>query len=182
MSLDHSRMEAAKPLIRAKAKRICRRRGFTSSDQSDIEKDLWTHLVAKEPKFDPSRSWETFVSYILDKKCSSIRRERFAARRSPLREECSLDDVALDCDGRAVPRHQIIAETSSVPQRLRDLERDVAEVLAPLSDLHRAIAQGFVTGTINSIANELGIPRSAVERHIEEIREVFEDAGLREYL
>jgi len=175
-------MEAAKTIIRAKAKRMCRRRGFTPSDRPDIEQELWQHLVAQSPKFNPSRSWETFVSYILDKRCISIHRDRFAGMRSPEREECSLDEAALDCDGRAVPLHHLIAETSSVPQRLRELERDVAEVLAQLSELHRAIALGLVTGTINSVAIELGIPRSAVERHIVEIREVFEDAGLREYL
>lgn len=182
MSLDPSRMEAASPLIRPKAKRMCSRRGFTQSDRPDIEQELWQHLVAQSPKFNVSRSWEKFVSYILDKRCISIHRDRFAEMRSPDREECSLDDAALDCDGRAVPRHELVAESSSVPQRLRELERDVAEVLAQLSDVHRAIALGLVTGTVNSLANELGIPRSAVERHIDEIREVFEDAGLREYL
>lgn len=153
------------------------------TERCDLEHDLLSDLIDRLPKFDPAKAQlNTFVARVVERRVVTLIRYRFAEMRSPEREECSLDDTALDCDGRAVPRHQLIAESSSVPQRLRELERDVAEVLARLSELHRAIALGLVTGTVNSIANELGIPRSAVERHIDEIREVFEDAGLREYL
>lgn len=183
MSLNPDRLQAAKPLVLAKAHKLSRRRGFSPSDNEDIRQDLWTHLVQQAAKFDPTiTTWEKFVSFILDKRCISIYRYQTAEMRSPMRRECSLNDAVPDSDGRTVDRHQTTPEASSVPQRLRELERDVADVLSRTTDLHRAIALGLVTGTINSVAGELGIPRSAVERHVAELREIFNDAGLREYL
>lgn len=170
-------------LIKFKARQLCHRTGFTLSDQGDIQQTLWLDLIARLPRFDPKKAQlNTFIARVVERKVISIIRHRFAEKRSPEREECSLNDSVLDCDSRTVDRHQLIAEASSVPQRLRELERDVAEVLARLSNLHRTIALGLVRGTINSVAIELGIPRSAVERHIDELREIFDDAGLHEYL
>lgn len=184
MSLDPNRLQAATPIVLAKARKLSRKRGFNRSDEEDIRQDLWTHLIRQSPKFQPTiTTWEKFVSYILDKYCISLLRHRRAEKRSPDREACSLNDPVLDGDGRVVDRHQTTPEASNVPQRLRELQRDVADVLARLSDLDRVIALGLVTGTINSVASELGIPRSAVERHIAELlRDVCEHAGLRDYL
>jgi RNA polymerase sigma-70 factor (ECF subfamily) len=173
----------ASRLIRFKSRELSRQPGFSHSDRCDLEQILLTDLIVRLPKFNPAKAQlNTFVARVVERKIASIIRHRTAEMRSPEREECSLDDTVLDCDGRSVARHQTIPECSSVPQRLRELERDVADVLARLPDLHRSIALGLVTGTINSVATELGIPRSAVERHIEELKAIFEDAGLREYL
>jgi len=183
MSLDPERMNSARRIIQIKARRLCRRSGFNSTDRDDIEQQLWIHVLVRAAKFDPARRpWEVFLSFILDRRCASIRRERLAEKRSPCREECSLDDLVLDGDGRCVRRDQTTPECSSTPQRLRELANDVAEVLAHLSETHRVIALGLVSGTINSIATEQGISRSAVGRHVEEIRDAFKDGGLREYL
>lgn len=173
----------ASRLIRFKARQLSRQPGFRLDEHCDLEQDLLTDLIDRLPKFDPAKAQlNTFVTRVVEHRVVSIIRYRFAEMRSPVREDCSLNDPVLDCDGRTVDRHQVLAEASSVPQRLRELERDVADVLARMSELHRTIALGLVTGTVNSVANELSIPRSAVDRHISEIREVFEDAGLREYL
>ena len=37
-------------------------------------------------------------------------------------------------------------------------------------------------GTVNSIATDMGLSRRAVERHVGDLRRIFEDAGLRIYL
>ncbi len=173
----------ASRLIRFKSRQLSRQPGFSHSDRCDLEQTLLTDLIVRLPKFNPAKAQlNTFVARVVERKIASIIRHRSAEKRSTGREECSLDETVLDCDGRSVVRHQTVPECSSVPHRLRELERDVADVLAPLSELHRTIALGLVTGTINSVANEMGLPRSAVERHIEELKVIFEDAGLREYL
>jgi RNA polymerase sigma-70 factor (ECF subfamily) len=170
-------------LFRFKARQLTCQPGFRLDERCDLEQDLLCDLLDRLPKFNPAKAQlNTFVARVIERRIASIIRFRFAELRSPDREECSLDDLVLDCDGRRVPLHQLIPDRSSTPQRLRDLERDMADVLGRLSDLHRTIALGLVTGTINSLANELAMPRSAVERHIEEIRDIFEDAGLDEYL
>ncbi len=184
MSIDPVRMEAAKSFIIAKAKRMCRRPGFNSSHQPDIEQELWRHLVTQLPKFDPNRRWEKFVSFILDKKCISIWRDRFAEMRSPDREECSLNDPVLDADGRVVDRHQTTAEATKAWQRRHDLATDVIELRSRLpTENHRQVMDALARGaSINSIANELGVPWSTAAAYVEDITQVFGDAGMREYL
>ena len=184
MSLNHSRMEAAESLIRTKARRLCRRPGFTTSDEGDIEQELWTHLVEQEPKFDATRDWRKFVSFIADKRCSSIRRDRFAEKRDPRREEFSLDEWVRDSDGEFVARHELVKEASSDPQCLHDLRRDLVALRDYLpSDQHRryldAKARG---GTTNSIAIEIGLPRPRVAKIEIEVREEAIRIGLGEYL
>lgn len=172
-------------LIRFKARQLCRRPGFTPSDREDIEQALRADLLERLPRFDASKAGlNTFIARVIERKTISIVRHRFAEKRSPEREECSLNDEVRDGDGRLVDRHQTTPEAASVWQRLHDLTRDVSDLRERLeSDLHRRVMDALGRGgTINSVANELGIPRRAVERCMAELREVFEDAGLREYL
>lgn len=170
-------------LIKFKARQLSRRSGFSRTDRQDLEQELWVDLLDRLPRYDANKaSLNTFIARVVERKVISILRYHFAEMRSPGREEASLNDPVLDCDGRVVDRHQTTPEASSVPQRLRELQRDVADVLARASDLHRVIALGLATGTINSVAGELGIPRSAVERHVAELLDLCDDAGLRDYL
>lgn len=185
MSIDPNRLESAEPLLIRKARRLSRRRGLSRSDFEDIGQDLRAHLVRQAAKFDPAiTTWEQFVSYISDKRGISLLRYLFADKRTPLREECSLNEPVLDRDGRVVERHQTTPEAASTRQRLKDLERDVADLRERLpSELHRLIMDALARGgTINSIGTELGISRRTAERYVAELRQIFEDASLREYL
>lgn len=185
MSLDPTRFQAAQPLVLAKARKLSRRRGFNRSEEDDIRQDLWTHLIRQTPEFDPTiTTWEKFVSYILDKYCISLVRHRTAEKRSPDREECSLNAPVLDGDGRVVERHQTTPEASSTWQRLYDLRRDAAEFRNGLpTELHRQVMDALGRGgTVNSIAGELGIPRRMAERCVAELRERFGRSSLRDYM
>lgn len=185
MSLDPTRLQAAKPLVVAKARKLSRRRGFNRSEEEDIQQDLWTHLIRKASKFDPTiTTWEKFVSYILDKYCISLMRHRTAEKRSSEREECSLNEPVLDGDRRVVERHQTTPEASSTWQRLYDLRRDAAEFRKALpTELHRQVMDALGRGgTANSIAGELGIPRRTTERCVAELREFFGRSSLRDYM
>lgn len=170
-------------LIRTKAHRLCRRRGFGPSDLPCVQQELWLHLVVQADRFDPSSGdWECWASVILDRRCISMWRERNADKRSPAREECSLDEPVLDADGRVVARHETTPEAAHDPARRRDLERDVAQVMAGLSDEERAVALGLAFGTPNSVGPEVGVSRREMAKKIERLREIFRDAGLDQYL
>jgi len=182
--ISHTGAYAAR-LIRFKTRQLSRYPGFTPSDRADIEQELRADLLKRLPKYDPAKAqFNTFVSRIIERKIISIVRHRFAEMRSPVREEFSLNDDVRDADGRIVDRHQTTPEATTTWQRLHDLERDIADLRKRLpSELHRMIMDILGRGgTINAAANELGIPRSAVQRHIRELHHIFEDAGLREYL
>lgn len=170
-------------LVRSKARRLCRRRGFASSDVPCVEQELWLHLVAHVSEFDPDAgAWEPWASVILDRRCISLWRLRNAGLRSPTREECSLDDAVLDADGSVVARHETTPEAAGNTDRHRDLERDMADVLARIPDDLRAIALALATGTPHGASVAAGISRRAIPRAMSQIRDIFRDAGLDQYL
>jgi len=172
-------------LIRFKARILSRRRAFTRDDREDIEQDLWLDLLERLPQYDPTKaSLNTFIARVVERRVVSLIRHRSAEKRSLDREECSLNDPVRDSDGRLVERHQTTPEASSTWQRLHDLERDVADLREWLpSEIHRLIVDALGRGgTENSIAQELGISRRAVKGHMAELRRIFEDADLRDYL
>jgi len=180
----HASAYAAR-LIRFKARQLCRRPGFTPSDWADIEQEFRLDLLERLPRFDVGKAQlNTFIARVIERKAASVVRHRTAEKRAPEREECSLNDEVRDADGRLVDRHQTTPEAASTWQRLHDLTRDVSDVRERLdSELQRRVMDALGRGgTVNSVANDLGITRRAVERCIADLREVFEDAGLREYL
>lgn len=174
---------ATEALIRSKARRLSRRRGFNAADEPCIRQDLWAHLVEHIDEFNPDEgSWEGWASVVLDRRCISLWRVRNAGKRSPQREERSLDDPTLDSDGRVVSRREITPEAASNSDRLRDLERDMADVLGRLPDELRAVALGLAFGTPNGVGTVTGTSRRGMTRAIDQIRDIFRDAGLDAYL
>jgi len=174
---------STRDLIRAKARRLCRRRGFGPSDLPCVTQELWLHIAAQFDTFDPAiRPWECWASVILDRRCISLWRQRNADKRTPARDECSLDESVSDADGRPVPRHETTLEAADDPTRLRDLERDVAHVIASLPDDLRAVALALAFGTQHSVGGELDISRRSMTKAVDQLREFFLDAGLDQYL
>lgn len=172
-------------LIARKSHRVCRRRGMSVSDVEDIEQALRFHVAQNIADHDPAKACiRTFLDRLIQRRLVSILRHRYAARRSPKREECSLNEFIRDEGGRLSERHESVAAMESTEQRLRDLTRDIADLRERLpSDAHRqfldALARG---GTVNSIGPELGLSRRAAARCFEDLRRAFEDAGLRVYV
>lgn len=175
----------ASRLIKFKARQLCRRPGFSRSDQEVIEHDLLTDLHLRMPRYDPARAQcNTFIDRVIERRIISLLRYRFADKRDPRREECSLNDPVLDADGRVVDRHETTPDAARRWQRLHDLEQDVADLRERLpSDEHRRFMDALARGTtINAIAGELGISRRAAAKYFAELRQFSEDGGLRDYL
>lgn len=181
----HEATDYASRLIKFKARQLCRRPGFSRSDQEGIEQDLRTHLDQRMASYNPARAQRnTFIDRVIERWIISLLRYRFAEKRDPRREECSLNDPVLDADGRVVARHETTPEAGRTWQRLHDLEQDVADLRERLpSDGHRQFMDALARGTtINAIAGELGISRRAAAKYFAELRQFFDDAGLRDYL
>ncbi len=185
MSKDADPLDYAANLIRYKARRLCRRPEFSVSDRPDLEQELFLAVLERLPKHDPRKSSiNTFVAMVIDHACSSLIRYHSAGMRTRTREECSLNEDVRDGDDRLVERHETTPEATAGNQRLLELKLDVAAVRQKLaSEELQAVMDLFAQGgTVNSIATTLGISRYAVEQHRQEIRQVFEDADLRDYL
>ena len=183
MSIDPTHLDYASRLVKFKVRRICRRHGLSKSDEEVIANDLRTHLDLRMSRYDPSRGKiTTYIDRVVRRWLVSYLRHHFAEKRDPRREECSLNEPVLDADGRKVDRHETTPEAASTRQRLLELERDVAHVLAQLPDDLRAVALALPFGTQHSVGTELGISRRATPKAIKELREIFRGAGLDQYL
>ena len=177
--------EQVEGLVRKKVRSFGRRSRLSRSDLSELGSDLFTHVRLRLSRFDATQaSLATFVDRISTRWLNSYLRHRFAAKRSPRREECSLDERVRDGSDRLVERHEIIVEASIDLQRVHDLRRDLEALRAHLpSDHHRHFLDAKSRGgTTNSIAIELGICRPRVEVIELEVREVALRIGLDGYL
>jgi DNA-directed RNA polymerase specialized sigma24 family protein len=140
-------------------------------------------LLERLPRYDATRSrLNTFIARVIERKVVCLLRHHGAAKRSRDREECSLNDPVLDAEVRIVDRHEVTPHADDGPRRLRDLEHDVAAVLAGLPEILRAVAVGLLNGSVSSASLDLGLSRGTVRRHVQELRRRFENAGLRGYL
>lgn len=183
MPIDPSFLDAAEHLIRRKARKLCRHRAFGVSNVDDIAQELRMHVLQQGAKFDPAiTTWEQFVSFILDKRVVSLVRHALAEIRAPDRLEASLNEPVCNSDGEDVERHETTPELARDTDRLRDLQRDVASVLSRLPDDLRAVALALAWGTPHGVGVELGMSRRVVPQLVEQLREIFRDAGLDEYL
>lgn len=183
MTISRKQFELANPFVLAKAKKMFRTRDFAGMEQCDLEQQLWCRLTQESPRFDPSRGrWEAFVIAVIEGECASALRAIYAEQRTPLREEYSLNEDVLDLEGQLVERHELTPEVAWTTRPERDLQMDLSGVLSRLTDEQRAVAVALGLGTTNSASTETELSRRNVARTIEELRQIFEDAGLRAYL
>lgn len=170
-------------LIKHTARKISHRPGMSRSDAPDLAQIAWVGVIEALPSYDPARgTLFAFLAAVVENALASHLRWRYAEKRSPLREECSLNEMVMDPEGLPVERHELIESAGYDPTERIDRDLDIATVLAKMPDDLRAVAIARGLGTEHAAAKALGIPRSQVEKAMEEIRAIFEDAGLREYL
>jgi len=174
-------------LIRSKAKQLVGRYGFTASDREDIEQELMLDLHQHLPWFNPKRAKrKTFINRVVDHAVVAIIRRQEAAMRDHRRNGGSLSEDVETTDGRVAERAAILnaemnrAGRSDLDGRL--LVLDVHAVVAVLPGDLRDLAVRLQTKSITQAAREMGVARSVVYEQVAELREIFERAGVREYL
>jgi RNA polymerase sigma-70 factor (ECF subfamily) len=180
----------AKSLIAFKAKQLCRKPGFSRSDEEDLVQDLTLCLLEKGDRYDPSRgaSVDTFANRVVISKVKMILRERRRTKRA-----AGFKAVSLDCDrGQgtegAAPLSQLLGGedrarrgTSGPPDPLSALERREAvdAALASLPPDLAAVAERLRVGSANAAAAELGLSWRRTDAAVTELRRRFEAAGLK---
>ncbi|MCW2901494.1 MAG: hypothetical protein JWO67_3759, partial [Streptosporangiaceae bacterium] len=160
----------AKSLIAFKAKQLCRKPGFSRSDEEDFVQDLTLALLEKRGRYDPSRgaSPDTFANRVVISKVKMILRDRRRTKRAAGFTAASLDcDTTAGADGPA-PLSQLMTGddrarrgTSGPPDPLASLERREAleAALASLPPDLAAVAERLRGRSANAAAVELGISR-----------------------
>jgi DNA-directed RNA polymerase specialized sigma24 family protein len=74
--------DALSRLIRIKARRLARRRGFSRHEEEDLAQELFVKALQVQSNYDPSLGTpEAFLSAVLDNHASNLARQRQAKKR-----------------------------------------------------------------------------------------------------
>jgi RNA polymerase sigma-70 factor, ECF subfamily len=159
-------------MIAAKARKLVGHFGLRPHERPDVEQDLAARLVPRLKDYDPARSTlEAFAAIVIEQAAANLIRDRMAAKRTPPRQPGPPTPVEEAPDAR----------TEEDRSRL-ELVMDVADILARLPTDKRALAYGLMGGTVSQVARATGVPRTTVYGAVADLREIFERAGLRDYV
>jgi RNA polymerase sigma-70 factor (ECF subfamily) len=178
-------------LIQVKACQLIDHPGFCRADREDIEQELMLDLLTRLPKYDPGIAERTtFISRIVNRRVASIIAARKAGNRDWRMNSFSLNSNDPACE-EPTERQERISEgeylmrvglISRPPEDQRDLVMDMARAFEFLPENFRDLCERLKTQTVSEIALELGIPRSTIYEAIQKVRDIFEAAGLKNYL
>ena len=179
-------------LIRFKARQLVGQAGFTASDREDIEQELILDLLRRLPKYNPKRAQRnTFIARVVEHRVATLIEAQKAGIRDYRRCRCSLNDRFEDEDGRSVERAETFDQEdyllrtgaqSRPTDELSALAIDVTAVLEGLPRELRNLCWRLQAETVTEISRGTGVPRGTIYESIKKLREIFEDAGLRDYL
>ena len=179
-------------LIRFKARRLVGQAGFTASDREDIEQELILDLLRRRPKYNPKRAQRnTFIARVVEHRLATLIEAQKAGIRDYRRCRCSLNECFEDADGRSVERVDTFDQEdyllrtggqSRPSEELSALAIDVAAVLETLPPELRELCRRLKAETVTEISRDTGVPRGTIYESIKKLREIFKDAGLRNYL
>jgi RNA polymerase sigma factor (sigma-70 family) len=176
-------------IIRGKINQFFGQAGF--QDRQDVEQEVALQVLGALQLFEPARGHRnSFVSAVAERALISILRRTRAAKRD-YRRVCSLSvTVHIWGEGpvelaQTISEHEVENRTGAdqrSQQELTELAMDVAEVIASLPELWRELAERRKSQTMAEIAEAMNIPRTTLNERIADLRQVFQQAGLREYL
>ena len=179
-------------LIKYKARRLIGQAGFTASDREDIEQELVFDLLRRFPKYNPKRAQlNTFIARVVEHRVATLIEARKAGIRDYRRCPFSLNDRFEDADGRSVERVDTFDQEdyllrtgaqSRPSDELSALAIDVAAVLETLPPELRELCRRLKAESVTEISRDTGVPRGTIYESIKKLREIFEDAGLKDYL
>ena len=179
-------------LIRYKARRLVGQAGFTPSDREDLEQEMVLDLLRRLPKYNPERAkLNTFIARVVEHKIASLIEAQKAGTRDYRRWACSLNERFEDDVGRSVERVDTIDQEdyllrtgaqSRPTEELSSLAVDVATIIDALPPELRELCRRLKAETVSEISRDTGVPRGTIYESIKKLREIFEDAGLRDYL
>ena len=179
-------------LIKYKARKLVGKAGFTASDREDIEQELMLDLLRRLPKYNPKRAQlNTFIARVVEHRLASLIEAQKAGIRDYRRCRCSLNECFEDADGRSVERVDTFDQEdyllrtggqSRPSEELSALAIDVAAVLETLPPELRELCRRLKAETVTEISRDTGVPRGTIYESIKKLREIFKDAGLRNYL
>lgn len=192
--LNDANLTYARKQSHFKAKQLIGNYGFTRDDLEDIRQDLLAELFRRLERFDPAKAGvRTFITRLLNNAVADLIERRRAQCRDYRRSTCRLDDwtEAGDEDGgwttyaaqttEADVKAHLRTEFRSESEALQ-LRMDVEAVIDRLPRDLRELSRHLQTKSVSQIAREKGVSRQSVYGSIRQLRRIFSEAGLGEYL
>jgi len=184
--------EYAVQIIKHKARQLIGSSGFTESDRDDLEQEMMLDLLRRLPKYDSEKAQlNTFIARIVEHKVSIILEERSAGKRDWRLCTASMNDKFDLGEGGSIERLEVYDMDEYLRQSGR-LSRTTSERLLLSIDLRCAIhslppelrdlCERLQKDSVTKISRDTGIPRGTLYDRIKELRNLFEDKGLRDYL
>lgn len=172
--------DIARPMIRAKARRLSQRPGFSASDQDDIEQDAVVRLLERfQTETAGNLPVLPFIQRVVNQSIANQIRDRFARKRDP-RQTSSLDaDKTGGNQGRWADQ---LDDGNEHLSALLDLALDVEEVISQLAADQQELCAGLGIESIAELARRFKQPRSTVQDAVRKVRRRFESSGLDGYL
>ncbi len=179
--------EYVKALIQVKARQLCRRSDFNANEREDIEQELLLAVLQQIERFDSTRaSLKTFLDRIVSRAAAMLLRSRKRQKRGNGMQPLSLEsDCTIGDDLKSLSN---TVSSKDVANRLGTLSEDsiarleqteaIDVAMAKMPERLRDICRRLMSGTVASVARELGISRHQVRQAIDEARHYFEEAGL----
>jgi RNA polymerase sigma factor (sigma-70 family) len=165
--------------IQYQANRLSRKLGFTPSDVPDIEQELAMDLLKALPKFDPSKaSLPTFISRVVNRRCLGLLRDA----RHPKRRGGTSLDAAMGDEVAQDQRHRMTGHLPTDEVEKAEVAEVLQQAVGKLPDRLHKIAVLLMSHTQAEAARALGVSETTIHRARKQIREHFEEDGVRELL
>lgn len=180
----------ARPLIRSKVRRLIGKGGLRGQDHEDLEQELWSKMWPRLRSYNAARGRSHgFLATMIDRIVVNLLRDRYAHKRD-FRRVSSLRQKVLTEEGEqergdTLSQHEQDACHGRSPRsdiERADLVRDMAEVIQQLPKDKQQLAEDLKKYTPSEIARRRGVPRSTLQAQVRQLREIFDHAGLRDYL
>ena len=180
----------ARSFIRGNVGRLIGKADFRRQDRQDLEQEVWTRLWARLRNYRKEKGQpHAFLAVAIERILVNLLRDRYAEKRDFRRVRSLLVKVRMD-EG-AVELAQTISQQEQDARQGRsprsdtersDLVQDVADVIARLSEDQQQLAEQLQHHSLAEIARQRGVPRSTLQSRVRKLREIFDHAGLRDYL
>ena len=164
-------------IVRGKARDLARRPEFSDQELEDLEQEIMTAVAIGLTRYDENlSSISTYVRRIVNRKAERLIEHRLAGKRAAGFNAPSIEAMlALDED--ALPDDPHKDPAFSVARKL-----DVETVIDRLPEREQEICQHLRTHSVAEVATLTGTPRATIYGSLSQIRNIFAENKLKEYL
>ncbi len=179
-------------IIKHKARQLIGSAGFTESDREDLEQEMMLDLLRRLHKYDSSKAkLNTFIARIVEHRISTIIEERTARKRDWRLCTASMNDRFYSGKDGRIERLEVydmdeyLRQTgrfSRTPSECLELSIDIQLTIESLPPKLRDLCERLKTESVTEISRETGIPRGTLYDRIKELRNLFENKSLQDYI